>query len=120
MYYSREKYWQSTVLKSQNWYISFAKIIPPSLIGGMYSTFYDIHELDSENFMNQLCNGYSIENHAIDLLRKKLMQDKVGVKKMTPYQKSGYIIKTWNYYRKKETIKILKFDMTKEEFPKAI
>ena len=120
MYYSREKYWQSTVLKSQNWYKSFAKIIPPSLIGGMYSTFYDIDELDAENFMNQLCNGYSIENHAINLLRKKLMQDKVGVKKMTPYQKSGYIIKTWNYYRKKETIKILKFDMSKEEFPKAI
>jgi len=120
IYYSREKYWQSTVLKTQNWYVSFAKIIAPSIIGGMYSIFYDINELDAEKFMNQLCNGYSIENNAIILLRKKLMSDKIGIKKMGIYQKNAYIIKTWNCYRKKETIKILKFDMTNEEFPKAI
>ena len=120
MYYQREKFWQSTAQKTHSWYLAFAKILSPSLTGGMYSLFYDISEQDAESFMTQLCTGMNVENISVSLLRKKLMQDKVAPRKMPTYLRNALIIKSWNYFRKKEDIKLLKFDTIRDEFPIAI
>lgn len=120
MYYLRESFWQTVANQSQIWYHSFAKILPPSTIGGFYAFFYDINEKDAFDFMHQLCTGKDIKNNSIALLRTKLMQDKIDQKKIPASIKQAYIIKTWNYYRQNQEFKILKFDTIKEEFPTAI
>lgn len=119
-YYERELFWQGTTNYSSVWYRSFAKILPPSLIGGFYAFFHDFNENDAYQFMDQLCTGKNINNNTVALLRNKLMQDKMSQKNIKANIKQALIIKTWNAFRMNEQFKILKFDTTKEEFPKAI
>jgi hypothetical protein len=72
------------------------------------------------HFLNQLCYGNGSIIKPIGLLRKKLLEDKISNKKFSIALKNAFIIKTWNYYRKNEMVKILKFDFETEKFPKAI
>jgi len=120
IYYQREKFWQTVAAQTIVWYKTFAKILPPSTIGGLYAFFYDINNEHAYQFMHQFCTGQDIKNRSIALLRTKLMQDKVNHQKLAQSVKQAYILKTWNYFRKNEIVKILKFDSTKEEFPIAI
>lgn len=120
IYYRRESFWQNVAKKTSNWYGQFAKILSPSQMGGMYACFYDISSKDAEDFMNQLATGNDIKNPVIINLRNKLINDKLSVRKMGKELKMAIIIKTWNFYRKNETPKILKWDSTIENFPKAI
>ena len=70
--------------------------------------------------MKQLATGIGISNECILLLRNKLMQDKMSVRKMLPTLKMALIIKTWNLFVKNQTVKILKFEHNREEFPIAL
>jgi hypothetical protein len=70
--------------------------------------------------MNQLATGNDVTNISISLLRTKLMNDKVSMKKMPQELRLALIIKSWNFYRKNERPKILKWDSTNEKFPIAI
>lgn len=119
-YYHREEFWQSVANKSQSWYHYFSKILNPSTIGGMYAHFYDINAKQAEDFFNQLCNVVNTNNEAIRQLKKKLMDDKISVRKMGMPIKNALIIKAWNIYRRNESVKILKFDFEREKFPQAI
>jgi len=118
-YEDRADFYQNITNKTQSLYHSFAKILAPSLIGGMYCYFNDINPNDAESFINQLCTGVNIKNDTILVLRTRLMQDKVAPRKMPSTTKSALIIKTWNAYRKNDTLKQLKFAID-EKFPKAI
>lgn len=119
-YYENEIFWQNVAKKSHNWYLSFAKIITPSIIGGFFAHFYNLNPEKSELFMNQLTTGLNVDNQIINLLRNKLMQDKMSQRKMPINLKLALIIKTWNYYIKGVHAKILKFDYFRDEFPIAI
>lgn len=119
-YYSDELFWQNVAKKTHQWYLSFAKIITPSFIGGFYAHFSKIDEEYAESFLIQLTTGIGIENNVINLLRNKLMQDKMSPRKMTPTLKMALIIKTWNFYINNEEVKILKFDSIRDEFPVAV
>lgn len=120
-YNKREMFWQNVFSKSSMWYLSYAKILPKSLIGGFYCLFYDINNDDSESFFNQLCTGREIKNKAIFLLRQKLMQDKMAVRKIPFELRSALIIKSWNYFRSNnDDVKLLKFNTVSEEYPKPI
>jgi hypothetical protein len=119
-YYSREKFWSFTAAKSCLWYTQFSKVLAPSIIGGFYSLFYDISPVDAEDFMNQLCTGQDISNTSILILRKRLIDDKMSTKRMILSIKCALIIKAWNYYRSSSEIKILKFDIERDEYPVAI
>lgn len=120
IYYERENFWQSVASQTITWYNSFAKILPPSTIGGFYAFFYDINSEDAEQFMHQLCTGQDIKNNSIALLRTKLMQDKMDMRKLQQTSKHALMVKTWNYFRKNEIAKQLKFNKVDEQFPKAI
>ena len=120
IYYQRESFWQSVANQTASWYQSFAKILPPSTIGGLYSFFYDLDNNDAYKFMHQMCTGQDITNKTIALLRTKLMQDKMDSKTIKSSLKQAYILKTWNCFRKNQVVKMIRFDSTKEEFPIAI
>lgn len=119
-YREDEMFWQNIAKSAHNWYSAFAKILPPSYIGGFYAHFYKLNPSKAEMFMNQLCTGSDISNQTINLLRNKLMQDKMSPRKMPPTLKMALIIKTWNHYINGNHVKILKFDSVRDEFPTAI
>jgi hypothetical protein len=120
VYYENPEFWQFIARKADVWYDGFAKILSKSSLGAFFATFHKINSDDAENFMNQLCLGLNVKNKTIELLRKRLIQEKLATKKTTPYIRNSMILKTWNLYRKGETVKVLKFDPEKESFPKAI
>lgn len=119
-YYKNEPYWQSVATKSHALYLSFAKILTPSMIGGFYAYFNDLNSLMAENFMEQICTGSGIENETVLLLRNRLIQDKTSLRKISLSHKIALIIKTWNFFIKGDTVKVLKFDIVNDPFPKAI
>lgn len=119
-YYQNEAFWQTVARNSYSWYISFAKIVTPSFIGGFYAHFYKLNSEKSYLFMSQLATGLNVEHDVISLLRTKLMQDKMSVKKMPQLIKMALVIKAWNIYIQNINIKQLKFQSENEPFPKAI
>ncbi len=119
-YYKDELFWDNIARSSNSWYMAFAKILKPSMIGGFYAYFYKLNSNKAEDFMNQLCTGSEISNSVINLLRNKLMQDKMSPRKMPTNLKMALIIKTWNHYINNSNVKILKFDTIRDDFPIAI
>jgi hypothetical protein len=119
-YNENPEFWQFVCRKAENWYHSFAKIIPKSSLGAFFATFHIINSDDAENFMNQLCLGLNVKNKTIELLRKRLIQEKLATKKSSLSVRNSLVFKTWNLYRKNESVKVLKFDPDKEDFPRPI
>jgi hypothetical protein len=119
-YYERPDFYQNVSKKTLSWYRGFSKIMNPSIIGGFYCYFETINVAMADDFFNQLCYANGSVAKPIALLRKKLLEDKISTKKLTMPLKNAFIIKAWNYYRKNEMVKILKFDFETEKFPKAI
>jgi hypothetical protein len=119
-YYLDENFWQNIAKQSHLWYLAYAKVLPPSFLGGFYAYFLKLNENKAEDFMTQLATGIGIKNNSVGLLRNKLMQDRMSPRKMPATLKMALIIKGWNLFIKNETVKILKFDTVKEEFPIAL
>jgi len=120
IYDKSPNYWQDIAVRSNSLYASFAKILPPSFIGGLIAFFDSINAIDSEEFMCQLCTGRGVEYEIIHTLRNKLINEKVSVHKLNPQTKIAYIIKAWNSFRMKQSIKILKYTPSVDKFPIAI
>lgn len=119
-YNENEILWQDICKRSQNWYLSFAKILPQSFIGGFYSVFKEI-DLDlAEQFINELCNGINVSNETMLLLRNKFMVDKMSQRKISPSLKSIFMIKCWNCFVKGIVLKKLSFDSERESYPKIL
>lgn len=112
--------WQDITRHALKFYSSFAKILVPSTIGGMYRLFSEINANSAIEFMDQLCTGRNIDTDVLFLLRDTLMRDSVSQRKMSIVTKNAIIIKAWNSWRRKKPLKVLKFDAIKEQFPKPI
>jgi hypothetical protein len=119
-YEKRPEFWQEVACFSRKNYKRFAQILPASLIGTLYSYFYDITPEQSRNFINQLCSGDDISNSSIAVLRQALLKDKVSQRKMSFQDKFAIIIKTWNAFRLGKNYRIMKFDRDVEPMPRAI
>jgi hypothetical protein len=119
IYEENSTFWDMVGTKSLTWYHNFSKILPPQYVGGLYAFFYEISKDDATNFMDDLANG-TTDNKAILILRKRLVDDKVSIRKISSDVKFALIIKTWNFYRTNKTISCLKFDPINEPFPTAI
>lgn len=112
-------FWDSVATKTLTWYHNFSKILAPQFVGGLYAYFNDINKDDASNFMDELTNG-TTDNKAILILRKRLIDDKVSIRKLNPEIRLALIIKTWNFYRTNKKVSCLKFDPINESFPTAI
>ena len=119
-YNENEILWQDICKKSQNWYLSFAKILPQSFIGGFYSVFKEIDSDLAEQFMNELCTGINVSNETMLLLRNRLMQDKMSQRKISPTLRTIFMIKAWNCFVKGIVLKKLAFDSERESYPKIL
>jgi hypothetical protein len=119
-YNENENLWQDICKKSHNWYLSFAKILPKSFIGGFYSVFKEIDLELAEQFMNELCTGINVSNETMLLLRNRLIQDKMSQRKISPTLRTIYMIKAWNCFVKGIVLKKLAFDSERESYPKIL
>lgn len=119
-YYESPEFWQNVARVATNYYILFAKIITPSMIGGFYAYFVKSDAELADNFFSQLCSGANITNNTILLLRNRLIQDKVSVKKIQKLTKVIFMIKTWNAFVLNKELKCLKFDASLEQVPLPI
>jgi hypothetical protein len=113
-YLKRPDFWQNVHSLAHQNYVAFSKILNKSLIGGLYAFWYDRYPEKSLEFITQLCTGANITNNSINLLRNKLILDKVSQKKIPVKVRNSLIIKTWNYFIKNQTVKIMKIDMSTE------
>ena len=116
-YYENTFLWDSVARKTMAWYQSFAKILTPSIIGGIYSLARNVDEVKADSFMDELCTGADISNNVVNILRNTLMKDKISLRKMPMPLKLALIIKCWNFYKEDITPKILKWDSSSEKFP---
>jgi len=119
-YYENDHLWQDVCKKSHGWYLSFAKILPKSFIGGFYSVFKEIDQDLAEIFMDELCSGINVSNGTMLLLRNRFMQDKMSQKKINSTLKTIYMIKAWNCFVKGIVLKKLSFDSDRESYPKIL
>jgi len=116
-YEERPEYWQSISNNAHTNYLAFSKILNTSTIGGFLSMFYDINESFGLSFIVQLCTGQGITNNTIAVLRQKLIQDKLSVKRFNSNVRNAMIIKAWNAFVDGKVLKSIKFDFSKEKFP---
>ena len=120
MYNNRPEFWDDSSLLANSWYISFAKILPPSVIGGFYSVVKEISHPDALSFMNQLCNGIEC-CHVVSLCRRQLMQDRMAPRRVKPNVRIIWVIKAWNAFRaNNNSLKIIKFDAERDHTPMPI
>lgn len=61
-----------------------------------------------QSFFEQLCDICSTEYNAIRTLRQMLATDKAAPKHMEAKRKQALIIKAWNYYARRENVKLFR------------
>ena len=122
IYTHRKQFWDASLLMSDKWNTLFQRVLSKSEIGSLYAYFFDINEDDAFEFMNSLCNGNELEKtNPIKLLREKLIFSKANLKfKLAAVQKLGIIFKAWNYFRKNQSISVLRFSRELDNFPTPI
>ena len=118
-YYDNQEYWDEKRKVALSMYDAFSRVMTASFIGGFYAYFSDLNKTKAEMFINQLCTGVGVTNNVIFMLRNKLIQDRVSPRKMPQTLKMALVIKAWNAFVTNSTVKCFKFDMDREEYPKA-
>ena len=111
-------FWDFIAKETMSFYTSFSKMLSPSFIGGFYAITYKMNPDLATSFMRQLCIG-EMTSYNVNLFRNKIINDRTsGTRSMKVNVKLALIIKTWNYFIKKNKVKSLRYDPAKEEFPK--
>lgn len=117
-YYNSNKGIAECVTRAAGLYKSFDKILPLSIIASfMYLTEQKNVEV-SEVFWNKLCVGLSLEPKCpTNILRKKLISDRISTARLPLVDRMAFIIKSWNSFRLDKPMTILKWDKSNEDFP---
>lgn len=67
-------------------------------------------------FFAQICSLKESPNKMLELLRTKLLKDKLSIEKsLTPSVKQALIIKVWNYYDKDKEVGYFRYDPEKDK-----
>lgn len=98
-------------------------ILEASIIGGVSHFLvrhcgYNIEFV--KGFFRSVCSLDTCELQMLDLLRKRLIENKTTVRKTPRSVIVALLIKTWNFYVTGTTRKVLAFDASKEDYPKFI
>lgn len=116
-YLDNSAYWDSLAIKTYSFYLSFSKILPPSVIGGVYAHIDKNKNKEmQEGFIKQLCTGVDIKNKTMITLRNVLISDKMKKRnKMNNTEKVSLIIRAWNAFIVGRELKRL--SVTSSKFP---
>jgi hypothetical protein len=85
------------------------RLLPPSMVGGMYFVFNKINVTDTEFFFEKLIHGIDLSlTCPIKKFRDRLIMDSANKSKLPLAEKVKLMVATWNHYRKGSEIKNLK------------
>lgn len=99
-------------------------ILDKSFIGGIFhylvrNCHYDVECV--KYFFENICSYDTCENNTLNMMRKKLLENKASNTAKTPRTViMALLIKTWNNYVTGLDRKILRFDTEREDFPQFI
>lgn len=97
------------------------KLISGVTLAAFHYIFKGINDDAADDFCHKLANGADLpQTSPIYLLRAKLLHDVRSTKKMSNLERIALVCKSWNLYRTGKKVTILKWDSTKEAFPKPI
>lgn len=120
-YKRRKRYWDACNEQTNLWYGEIARALAPSDIGGFYAYLSEVHGDDASRFFTKLCSGTDLgKKSPIRHLRSFLINSKYGSingRKIRKTDRSAMLIKTWNLFRKNQSVEKLSFNPQKEEFP---
>lgn len=119
-YQQRKEFWDDVAAKTYVWYKNLSQALPPSVIGGMYAYFHEIHKVDALNFMTKFASGMDVKSPPIISLRLRIINDAGSLTPMKMPYKNALIIKAWNFFRQNKNTKVLKYNAEQEDFPVAI
>ena len=122
IYTARIEFWKAASLMCRGWYEHCGRILHQSDILAFYAFFFDINKDDAFSFMEMLAEGTDLTaNHPVRLLRNKLLESKLNTRfNLSGTVKTALVIKAWNFYRKGEFPKLLKYAPEIHSFPVAI
>lgn len=117
IYNERPEYWQSIFLMSQDYYRSSSRLMQPSLIGGFYSFLSEIDKDSVKPFFDQIFTEGVVRTKSVSLFVKRLRDDAFSSSKLRLHIKNALFIKTWNSFRTKTDLGVLKYNPDVESFP---
>lgn len=120
-YDKRKTYWDNTASWSRQCANNFNEIIPASKIAAYTAWFSEYNKEELPKMFFELLCTHTNNHKVIDLLRKVLRDNKISsYSKLNKSIIHAYIVKTFNFYVTNKSIKLLKYDDTKEVMPKPI
>lgn len=119
-YYKHESKIDSFVNLGSKLYDLSGRILSASEFAAYMFLFHEKHSEEAGKFLEKLALGANLSRKSsIFHLRAKLTQSKYDKqKRLNARVKKALVIKAWNYYRIGKEIKILKFDPSRQDFPK--
>lgn len=118
-YAAHMDFWDETQKQATAWYLSLGRIVTTTFIGAFYAVFHDIDQNAAFQFFDILANGNGNEP-MINLLRSKLINNKVSQKKIPEKVRNALLCKTWNMWRKGEKTQFLRYNAESDNFPEPI
>lgn len=90
------------------------KLLPSSVVGGLYFILSKISITDTEVFFNKLITGLdSNPTCPIHVLRERLIRDTINKTRLTITEKVNLVLSAWNSYRKGKAIKSIQISENK-------
>lgn len=122
LYCSQPDVYQGAHHNASSWYGKSGRLMQKSEIIGYYLFFRDIDIDDSFRFLDMLFVMNNVPHDSpIILLRSRLSEDRVNTRfKISGQVKTMLMLRTWNYYRKNETVKTLQINLNRDKMPVAI
>lgn len=120
-YYNDNPKIGDSVSTSHAYYKAFDKILPLAYLSAFRYLTSEKNVEVSEDFWNKVCYGLALESKCpANILRKKLISDRISVYSLPKLEKMAMIIKAWNAYRRGQNMTFLKWVKASEKFPKII
>jgi len=117
-FYNQHPEVSDIVKKCTPLYKEFNHVLPVVLISSCFYIMSEKNTTEAEIFWRKLCTGLDLEQGSpIKYLRDRLIADKISNRKITYREKMALIIKAWNSFRKRETVKFIRWDANVKRFP---
>lgn len=104
--------WQNIVRAVKSFTKNF-KYVEPSILGAWYALCSDISQEDANFFFDRLSSGVGLEEkNPILILRNLMIAGKYA--ELSVKIRYIYFIKTWNYFREKKMVSVLRYSTSDE------